>query len=434
MENLNARFEAMGLKPADILLPKKGTDLKKWAVVACDQYTSQKEYWEEAADFVGKNPSTLNVIFPECYLEDGDEEQRIAKINKTMKEYYEGGLFDTYKDCFFLVKRTCGSSSRLGLMVALDLDRYSWEKGSASLIRATEATILSRIPPRKKIRKDAPLEIPHIMVLISDEKKSVIEPLYAKASSLEKVYDTELMANGGHLEAWAVKSEKDLEGVCCAFETLSKALDPKNPLLFAMGDGNHSFATAKSCWEDIKKTLTPEQQKTHPARFCLVELENIFDPGLVFEPIHRVLFNVPEEVFIEELKKNAKEVAFETVECRKCIAKRNADQSTQGFGYCTADKHVYVRLTEPNANISAGTLQRVIDSLIEKGYSVDYIHGDDVTDELGSKEGNIGLFMPAVSKETFFDTIIKDGALPRKTFSMGEANEKRFYMESRVIK
>ena len=434
MSNLNSRFESMGIKPADILLPKKGTDLKKWAVVACDQFTSQKEYWEEAQDYVGKNPSTLNVIFPECYLEDDDEDKRIQNINKTMKEYFEGGLFDTYKDCFFLVKRTCGSSSRLGLMVALDLERYSWEKGSTSLIRATEATILSRIPPRKKIRKDAPLEIPHIMVLISDEKKTVIEPLFNKASSLEKVYDTDLMANGGHLEAWLVNKEADLENVCKAFETLNGALNPANPLLFAMGDGNHSFATAKSCWEDIKKTLTPEQQKTHPARFCLVELENIFDPGLVFEPIHRVLFNVPEEVFLEELKKNAEKVEFETVECRKCIAKRNADQNVQGFGYCTADKHVYVRLTNPKSNISAGTLQRVIDSLIEKGYSVDYIHGDDVTDKLGSEKGNIGLFMPAVSKETFFETIIKDGALPRKTFSMGEANEKRYYMESRVIK
>lgn len=434
MDNLNLRFEKMGLKPADILIPKKGTDLEKWAVVACDQFTSQKEYWEEAYDFVGKNPSTLKVIFPECYLEDGDEEKRISDINKTMKEYFESGLFETFENCFFLVKRTCGSSSRLGLMVALDLDRYSWEKGSTSLIRATEATIMSRIPPRKKIRKDAPLEIPHIMVLISDEKKSVIEPLYKKSASLEKVYDTNLMANGGHLEAWLVNSKSDLEDVACAFEKLNSALDPKNPLLFAMGDGNHSFATAKSCWEDIKKTLSTEEQKNHPARFCLVELENIFDPGLVFEPIHRVLFNVPENVFIDELKKVADGIEFEEVECKNCIAKRNADQSVQGFGYCTSDKHVFVRMKKPSSNIAAGTLQKVIDALLEKGYSVDYIHGADVTDKLGSEKGNIGLFMPAVSKETFFETIIKDGALPRKTFSMGEANEKRYYMECRKIK
>ena len=191
---------------------------------------------------------------------------------------------------------------------------------------------------------------------------------------------------------------------------------------------------SKSCWEDIKQTLTEEQHKTHPARFCLVELENIFDPGLVFEPIHRVLFNVPEDVFLAELAKNAGKVETEKVGCRNCIAKKIADQGSQRFGYCTADHHVVVSLAKPSANIAAGTLQKVIDALIEKGYSVDYIHGADVTDKLGSEKGNIGLFLPAIDKSTFFDTIIKDGALPRKTFSMGEANEKRYYMEARAIR
>jgi hypothetical protein len=319
-------------------------------------------------------------------------------------------------------------------MAALDLDRYSWEKGSTSLIRATEGTILSRIPPRKKIRKDAPLEIPHIMVLISDSGKTVIEPLADSTARLGKAYDFELMKNGGHLEAWVVDSEKDMEAVTAAFEKLYDALDPANPLLFAMGDGNHSFATAKSCWEDIKAGLSEEERKNHPARFCLVELENIFDPGLVFEPIHRVLFNVPEEVFLEELEKNASAVKSEEVGCRNCIAREIADQGSQRFGYCTAGRHVVVTLENPSAAIAAGTLQKVIDALIAKGYSVDYIHGADVTDKLGSAEGNIGLFLPAIDKGTFFDTIVKDGALPRKTFSMGEANEKRYYMEARKIK
>lgn len=319
-------------------------------------------------------------------------------------------------------------------MVALDLERYSWEKDSKSLIRATEGTILSRIPPRKEIRKDAPLEIPHIMVLISDEKRSVIEPLAAKTDSLKEVYDFDLMMNGGHLQAWAVDSDEDMAGVADAFDALTSSLDKDNPLLFAMGDGNHSFATAKSCWEDIKANLSEEERKNHPARFCLVELENIFDPGLVFEPIHRVLFNVPEDVFMEELSKNASKVNVEKVGCRNCIAKRIESQDVQSFGYCTKDKHAVVTLEGPSANIAAGTLQKVIDALISKGYAVDYIHGADVTDKLGSEDGNIGLFLPAIDKGTFFDTIIKDGALPRKTFSMGEANEKRFYMESRKIK
>ena len=434
MENVNNRLEKLGLQAADILIPRKDVDLTKWAVVACDQFTSEKDYWHDVEKTVGDAPSTLKLIFPECYLDDGDDERRINAINKTMKEYVDADLFKTYKNCFFLVRRTCGSACRWGLMAALDLDRYSWEKGSTSLIRATEGTILSRIPPRKKIRKDAPLEIPHIMVLISDKEKSVIEPLAAQSGKLEKVYDFELMKNGGHLEAWVVDSDSLKNQVATAFEKLDAALDPKNPLLFAMGDGNHSFATAKSCWEDIKATLTEEQRKCHPARFCLVELENIFDPGLVFEPIHRVLFNVPESVFLEELRKNASAVAEEKVGCRNCIAREIADQSQQRFGYCTSDKHVVVTLKDPSANIAAGTLQKVIDELIKKGYSVDYIHGADVTDKLGSEKGNIGLFLPAIDKATFFDTIIKDGALPRKTFSMGEANEKRYYMEARAIR
>ncbi|MBP5552416.1 MAG: DUF1015 domain-containing protein [Spirochaetales bacterium] len=424
----------MGLRASDMMIPKKGTDLSKWAVVACDQFTSEKDYWEDVDRLVGDAPSTLRLIFPECYLEDGDADSRIADINRTLARYVGDELFDTYRDCFFLVKRTCGNTSRWGLMASLDLDRYSWEKDSTSLIRATEGTILSRIPPRKKIRKDAPLEIPHIMVLISDKEKSVIEPLAAKTDSLEDVYDVELMKNGGHLQAWVVDSQEDKAAIAAAFAKLYDALDPKNPLLFAMGDGNHSFATAKSCWEDIKQTLSEEERKTHPARFCLVELENIFDPGLVFEPIHRVLFNVPEDVFLAELAKNADKVDTEKVGCRNCIAKHIADQSRQRFGYCTSDKHVVVTLENPSANIAAGTLQKVIDNLISKGYSVDYIHGADVTDKLGSEKGNIGLFLPAIDKGTFFDTIIKDGALPRKTFSMGEANEKRYYMEARAIR
>ena len=434
MENIKNRLNDIGLEAADIMVPRKGVDLGRWAVVACDQFTSEKEYWHDVENYVGKEHSTLKLIFPECYLDDGDDQQRIESINSTMKEYVDADLFTTYPNCFFLVKRTCGSSSRWGLMAALDLDRYSWEKGSRSLIRATEGTILSRIPPRKKIRKDAPLEIPHIMVLISDRDKTVIEPLAESVQRLEKAYDFELMKNGGHLEAWVVDKESDMENVASAFEKLNAALDPENPLLFAMGDGNHSFATAKSCWEDIRAGLSEEERKNHPARFCLVELENIFDPGLVFEPIHRVLFNVPVDVFLDELKKNASEIHEEKVGCRNCIAREIADQSMQRFGYCTADSHVVVTLKDPSAAIAAGTLQKVIDALLEKGYSVDYIHGADVTDKLGSEKGNIGLFLPAIDKGTFFDTIIKDGALPRKTFSMGEANEKRYYMEARKIK
>ena len=434
MENVKNRLEAMGLKAATILLPKKGNDLSKWAVVACDQYTSEKEYWADAANIAGSAPSTLNLIFPECYLEDGDEDQRISNSNKQMKEYVDKDIFDSYDNCFFLVRRTCQSGTRWGLMAALDLDCYSWEKDSKSLIRATEGTILSRIPPRKKIRKDAPLELPHIMVLISDKDKSIIEPLTNKTDKLEQLYDVKLMKDGGQLSAWLVNDKTDMLAITNAFEKLYSNLDKDNPLLFAMGDGNHSFATAKSCWEDIKITLDDNERKNHPARYCLVELENIFDPGLIFEPIHRVLFNVPEEVFLSKLSKYAENLNITKVGCKNCIAKQIADQNIQRFGYCTSDKHCVVSLDNPVANIAAVTLQKVIDDLIADGYSVDYIHGADVTDKLGSEKGNIGLFLPAIDKGTFFETIIKDGALPRKTFSMGDANGKGYYMEARKIK
>lgn len=429
------QFNELGLQLPSILIPKKGIDLEKWAVVACDQFTSEKKYWEEAVEFIGKEPSTMNLIFPECYLEDPNPEERIKNINQSMNAYVKDGIFQEYKDSFFLVKRTCvGKKPRYGLIVALDLDRYSWEKGSKSLIRATEGTILSRIPPRKAIRKDAPLELPHILVLISDAKRQIIEALKDKSDKLEKAYCTPLMKNGGQLEAWVVNKDEDLKLVLDGFKDLYASLDPENQLLFAMGDGNHSFATAKSCWEDIKPTLSEEERKNHPARFCMVELENIFDEGLEFEPIHRVMFNTTVDAVIAELAKHCESYSIEKVGCRNCIHKEINKGDKQRLGLCDSKGHYVVTLENPSSNIAPGTFQSVIDEMIKTEAKVDYIHGLDVTDKLGQQEGNVGVFMPEVSKETFFDTIIKDGALPRKTFSMGEAQEKRYYMEARKIK
>ena len=294
---MNDIFSTLGFKAADILLPKKGIDCEKWAVVACDQYTSQPEYWESLSQFVGDSPSTLRLIYPEVYLDRGDKEAIISSINENMNKYLEEDVFTLYKDSFILVKRDTESGTRYGLMVALDLEAYSYAKDSRTLIRATEGTILSRIPPRKEIRKDAPIELPHIMVLISDKDRSIIEPLRDKRDSLSVVYDTDLNKNGGHITGYLVDGNEDKDKIANAFKALYDALDPKNPLLFAMGDGNHSLATAKSCWEDIKKDLSEEEKKNHPARFALVELENIFDSGLQFEPIHRVFFNIDDNSF-----------------------------------------------------------------------------------------------------------------------------------------
>ncbi len=437
MSNATDKLAQYALKSADFMIPKQGVDLHKWAVVACDQYTSEPDYWERADAFVGDAPSTLRLIYPEVYLEEEHPEARIDSINATMRSYLEQELFTVYPNSFFLIHRTTPLSAigRWGLLVALDLDAYDYAKDSKTLIRATEGTILSRIPPRKEIRKNAPLELPHIMVLINDEKRSVIEPLAAKSSNLRLAYDTPLMAEGGNLKAWVVDAQEDMQAIADAVEAMYQKLDPENPLLFAMGDGNHSLATAKSCWMDIKATLTEEECKHHPARYALVELENIFDPGLEFEPIHRVLFGLDRQTFLSEIATVCTSYTTEPAQDLKHLHTMiNAEDGVQRFGYCDSEGLQVFSLTESKASIAAGTLQLVIDSLLaQKKATVDYIHGESVTEKLGSKKGNCGLILPDVSKATFFDSIIKDSALPRKTFSMGEANEKRYYMEARKI-
>ncbi len=423
-----------GVKTPDILLPKKDVDTRKWAVVACDQYTSQPEYWESLSEEVGDAPSTLRIIYPEVYLESGDKEKIISSINGKMNEYLEEGIFDEYRDSFILVERTTESGTRYGLMLALDLEAYSYAKDSKTLIRATEGTILSRIPPRKEIRKDAPIEVPHIMVLISDKDRKIIEPLRDKRDSLSVVYDSDLNKNGGHLKGYLVDSEGDKEAILSGFEALYDALDPANPLLFAMGDGNHSLATAKSCWEDIKPTLSEEERKNHPARFALVEIENIFDPGLMFEPIHRVFFNISMETFDSILSNFCSSFSKEKVCCRHGLQKKT-NMSGQHFGLNCGDEFYVYTIEGGEKAIAAGTIQLVIDRMLEeKKGEVDYIHGVDVTLELGAKKGNLGIILPDVSKENFFSDMLKDGAYPRKTFSIGHANEKRYYMEARKIR
>ncbi|MGD1816510.1 MAG: DUF1015 domain-containing protein [Pleomorphochaeta sp.] len=429
------RLSELALNPADIMIPKKGIDLEKWAVVACDQYTSDRDYWKRVEDFVESSPSTLNLIFPEVYLEDGKEEETIKSINSTMEEYVENGIFDTFNQCFFLVKRSVGNTYRWGLMGALDLEKYDFSPDSVSLIRATEGTILSRIPPRKKIRKNAPLELPHIMVLINDEKRTLIEPFTKELDSLTKVYETPLMENGGKLEGYLINDEKAFDQMANALEGLYNSLDKSNPLLFAMGDGNHSLATAKSCWEDIKKDLSEEEIKNHPSRFALVEIENIHDEGLEFEPIHRVLFNLDKEKFDDLLSVHCS--SYEVTECdsRADLKKLIEEVEGQTFGLATkADGLLLYKVNTPDGAIAAGTIQLILDEIIEKNIcSLDYIHGFNDTIDLGTKDNNIALLMPDVSKHTFFDAIIKDKALPRKTFSMGEAHEKRYYMEARAL-
>lgn len=410
-------------KSADILLPKDA-DMSKWSVVACDQYTSEPEYWEKAEEIVGDAMSTLKITFPEAYLTKCDEQARIESINKTMLEYMPN--LAEYKNALIYLKRTMADGKiRHGIIGAVDLEDYDYNKGSDAMIRATEGTVLERIPPRVKIRENASLELPHVMLLIDDRDKTVIEPLYTKTDG--KIYDFELMLGGGHAEGYLL-SDAETEKVMDALTKLSDKdafnkkynTSGKAPMLFAVGDGNHSLATAKACYENLKKKLSPEEAAKHPARYALVEVVNLHDDSLEFKPIHRVVFGCDPEKLISELSEYyAQGGAF-------------AEQKVE---YCYAGTEGTVTFKAPASPLEVGNLQKFLDEYIKKnpGSSVDYIHGDDVTRRLGTEEGNIGFILPPMSKNSLFETVIADGVLPRKTFSMGEACEKRFYLECRKI-
>ncbi len=296
----------IGIQIPQVYLPKAGADLNKWAVIACDQFTSEPEYWRDAEKIVGNAPSTLNLTFPEVHLEKDGAEERIKNIQVAMKKYMDEGILQP-RDGFIYVERTVSGKTRKGVMLCLDLERYDYNKGSSSLIRATEGTIVDRLPPRIKIRQGAAMELPHILVLIDDPHHSVIEPLRAAKSKFEKLYDFDLMLGSGHLAGYAVNAEFEnkiveaLRGLASPETFAAKyGIGKDKPvLLFAMGDGNHSLATAKAIWEKMK----PQVGMDHPARYALVEIENVHDDGLEFEPIHRVLFNIKKDLFAE-LKKN----------------------------------------------------------------------------------------------------------------------------------
>ena len=442
---MNPKFKNnIGICVPELMMHGKKVDLTKWACVACDQYTSQPDYWNSVEQIVGDAPSTLRLMLPEIYLEKPGEAERIVAIRKAMNDYMADGTLENRGEGFVFTRRTVDGKVRNGLVVALDLECYDYSKGSTTLIRATEGTIVERIPPRLKIRDGAPLELPHILVLIDDDKKSVIEPIAEKLDKIEQLYDFDLMMNGGHVEGWLVNDEGMVTDVINALTAL---VDPNKygtempPLLFAMGDGNHSFATAKANWEKCKAELTEEERKDHPARYALVELENVHDDGIVFEPIHRVVFNVNVPEFLDRLKAKLAEqngdCEIDFYACENCMAKAKAaiPEGAHVVPVIIEGKEGLIVVKHPAAQLEVGTLQNALDVLLKEtpGASIDYIHGADVVRELGSKENNIGFLLPPMQKSAFFRTVVFDGALPRKTFSMGEAHEKRYYLECRKI-
>ena len=392
--------------PANILLPKG--DFEKWAVVACDQYTSEPEYWKEVEKTVGNEPSALNLILPEVYL-SADNSKRIEKINRTMTDYLETGVFREKENTFvYLQREVTGGKIRKGIVGLIDLENYSYEKGSKALIRATEATVLERIPPRVLIRKDAKLEMPHVMLLIDDPKCTVIEPLEEKINGFEKLYDFDLMQQSGHIKGYSVDDET-AEQIQTAFSALVENAEDK--LLFAVGDGNHSLATAKECYN---------LNKTEESRYALVEIVNIHDTSLEFEPIYRVVFGVEPEKFIENFVTDLGGEYFGT----------DAQKFTCVYGESKREVSL-----KPTGKLAVATLQTYLDEYLKqnKNVSIDYIHGEDVVYSLCKAENTVGFIFDGMQKSELFDAIKQDGSLPRKTFSMGHAADKRFYIEARKI-
>jgi len=441
-------FDSIALGIPNLLLPKSGIDLSRWAVIACDQFTSDPGYWQKASETVGKEPSALNLIYPEVYLGEKDPDSRIGRIKESMHKYLAEGLFEE-KEGFVYVERQVGQKTRKGLLVCLDLEQYDFHRGATSLIRATEGTILSRIPPRVKIREGAPLEIPHIMVLVDDPENTVFSSLSENKSRIEKLYDFQLMMNSGHLSGFRVSDARLEEGIINALKELAEPevfakkydLDPGTPvILYAMGDGNHSFATAKTIWEKTKQQAEDKNAiMDSPLRYGLVELVNLHDEALVFEPIHRILYELdPERNPLDEM------MAFYRDNCRIYEVDSEMEmleavdyqhKISHKIGIISPSKFGIAEVSEPTSTLPAATLQNFLNYFMESGGAgdIDYIHGTDTIAKLGKKKGSLGFYLPAMNKFDIFKTVILDGATPRKTFSMGEAWEKRFYMEARKL-
>ncbi|MEI2741673.1 MAG: DUF1015 domain-containing protein [Candidatus Competibacter sp.] len=442
-------FAQIGLQVPAILLPRTGTDLTKWAVVACDQYTSQPDYWRRVENVVAEAPSTLRLMLPEVYLETADEARRIADIEQTMRRYLAEGVLTEQPPGFILVERQTGRGrSRKGLIAALDLECYDYNPGAKTLIRPTEGTILERLPPRIRVREKALLELPHVMVLIDDPDHLVIEPLFAEPQ--ECLYDVPLMLDSGRVRGWRAAHPLLMQW---AVEQLSRLADPaafaarygvegEPVLLYAMGDGNHSFATAKTLWENLKQTAAdPVAIMRHPARHALVELVNLHDPGLQFEAIHRLAFGVNPDSLLGALADflAARQAGLRVLDAPSWEAARRVwselPPANHAIAFVSQDRCGVLVVERPHLSLPVATLQAFLDDYLklQPGARLDYIHGEDVLEQLGRRPGNMGFYLPALAKSDFFPTVIRDGALPRKTFSMGEADEKRFYLECRRI-
>ncbi len=427
-----------------LLLPRADIDLRRWSVIACDQYTSDLGYWARVAGEAGDAPSTLQLILPEVFLARADKPERIARIQATMRRYLAEGLLREHAGAVLVERTLPDGRVRRGLMLELDLEHYDYAPTSASLIRPTEGTIVERIAPRVEVRQGAELELPHILVLIDDPQRTVIEPLAAQRARLAPLYDTPLMLGGGHVTGLALDAPAQTQalqalqalGDGAAFAARHGLPPGTPPMLFAMGDGNHSLATAKACWERLKASAGPD----HPARWALVEVENIHDPALEFSPIHRLLIGVTGDV------RDALAAHFgaqlQIVEQPDAAAMRAALAALPRHLHAAGlvqpgGRHALVVVSGmPAAQLDVATFQGFVDALLAQGGAreVDYVHGDEALAQLAATPGHAGLHLATLGKSELIGRVARHGPLPRKSFSMGEADEKRFYLEARRIR
>jgi hypothetical protein len=427
-----------------LLLPRADIDLQRWSVIACDQYTSDPGYWERVAGQVGDAPSTLHLTFPEVFLASADKSERIARIQAAMRRYLAEGLLRDHAGAVLVERSLPDGRVRRGLMLELDLEHYDHAPSSTSLIRPTEGTIVERIAPRLEVRQGAELELPHILVLIDDPQRTVIEPLAAQCARLKPLYDTPLMQGGGRVAGLALDAKAQAHlvqalqalGDGAAFAARHGLPPDTPPMLFAMGDGNHSLATAKACWDRIKATAGPD----HPARWALVEVENIHDPALEFSPIHRLLVGVAGEIRQALAAHFGARVRIvdqpDAAAMRAALAALPRSQHAAGLVQPGGRHALVVVADAPAAQLDVATFQDFVDALLARGGAreVDYVHGDDALAQLARAEGNAGLHLATLGKSELIGRVARHGPLPRKSFSMGEADEKRFYLEARRIR
>lgn len=410
------------IRPARILLPDADIDMEKWACLACDQFTSQPEYWHKAQTIVGENASALGLILPEVYLDEPDVANRIEQVHAQMRRAVSDYLKRVVNG-FIYTERTTESGTRKGLLAAIDLEAYSYTPGQTPLIRPTEGTVPSRIPPRLAVRRGALLELPHILMLLNDPDRTVLEPLAEKKASLPLLYDTPLMLGGGRVAGWAVEDPALVEQLIRLVQAFAEKLGPNGaaPIAIAVGDGNHSLATAKAYWEELKTQLPEAELADHPARWALAEIENVYDDAIQMEPIHRVVFGVDTDAFTRAL-------------AEYCASRKGCGTPQRFSLVCCGKPDAEFVIEHPEKPLCVGSLEDFLADYLPShpAARVDYIHGEEAVRELAGQNA-VGILAPPFYKEDLFRGVYEGGVLPKKTFSMGHATEKRYYLECRQI-